>query len=374
MINLTFLLFLIFLFRTFASTTTNFLLDQQASRYIQSRLKSSNAIQRMQSILTTAEKKYTGNDSQRYLNCMEYYIHTAVFLETTPCLSLQLALQKEVDAAMLLYKWSKLQNNQDRLNILIEYQRHYKPIDTTDNIQRVGSQLYAPEGRIYKLDLLIGQYIDGRKEALVALDQAKSLLVFANNHHRESTQFYIDVMNKIEDLGLEFVFELHQYLQDKIEQNSQTKTEKPVKPVKIKDTKELITDNNNNNNNNNNKNNKKNRLSLALIRPQLSLSIVLTFMSVPQWSHYKDTSDLANKLSIPRFEPEPWSSLWWSRLKSYDPLVISLSIGSLSFIFFTFKWLLIIKRWKQKRATKGASMILFGIVCIAMVWRYRKYI
>ena len=267
---------------------------------------------------------------------MEYYIHTGIFLETQP--SLFVALRNEVHAAQSLAEWSGDQKNEDRKNILIEFFRHVKPTpDTTDSTRRIGTKLYAPEGRIYKFDLLVGHYMAGRVEARQALSQAEELIHMIPAESttlamRKSIQFYVEIMNQVEATGLEKVFELHERL-------------------------EVGTDLERHKHNNDG------------LRKDLIMS---TFLSVPQWSAYKDTSNLLELLSKERYEPEAWTALWWKRMSSLDPLYLFLVFCSWVIFFHITKWSLLVKGVRRLDATRWALQVLVVAVCVANLWKYRN--
>jgi len=336
--------------------------DQQAVRYIQARLTAHSAIHNMGDVLSLAELKYTGTDSTRYLDCIEYYIRTAILLGCSRS-SLQDVLRSEIESAHALASWSvnddQKQKHTDRLNIATEFQRHVMPIDTKDHIKRVGSKLYAPEGRIYKMDLLVGAYMTGRKEAQQALEQGKELLAMVTSLSiRESAMFYINVMNEIEEKGLTVVFELQERGQDILEIETDHKTEEKETSQEKNQEKNVQ---------------KKSGFSMHSSRQE----IVKTFSSVPQWSQYKDTVLLLDRLNRDRYEPAPWSQLWWKRLSSSDPLFMSLLIGSGSILFFGAKWSLMLldsRRWTREKATRASAFVLCTIICAALTWKYRNFI
>ena len=290
----------------------------------------------MTNLLRLSEQTYTGSDTSRYLDCMEYYIHTGIFLETQP--SLFVALRSEVHAAQSLAEWSGDQKNEDRKNILIEFFRHVKPtLDTTDSTRRIGTKLYAPEGRIYKFDLLVGHYMAGRVEARQALSQAEELIHMIPAESttlamRKSIQFYVEIMNQVEATGLEKVFELHERL-------------------------EVGTDLERHKHNNDG------------LRKDFIMS---TFLSVPQWSAYKDTSNLLELLSKERYEPEAWTALWWKRMSSLDPLYLFLVFCSWVIFFHITKWSLLVKGVRRLDATRWALQVLVAAVCVAILWKYRN--
>jgi len=292
----------------------------------------------MTNLLRLSEQTYTGSDTSRYLDCMEYYIHTGIFLETKP--SLSVALRSEVHAAQSLAEWSGDQKNHDRKNILIEFNRHVKPsssLDTTDSTRRIGTKLYAPEGRIYKFDLLVGHYMAGRVEARQALSQAEELIQMIPAESttlamRKSVEYYVEIMNQVEARGLEKVFELHERLDVGTD---------------------LVRHKHNNDG----------------LRKDVIMS---TFLSVPQWSAYKDTSNLLELLSKERYEPEAWTKLWWKRMSTLDPLYLFLLFCSWVIFFHITKWSLLIKGVRRLDATRWALQVLVAAVCVAILWKYRN--
>jgi hypothetical protein len=340
-----------------------FLLDQQASRYVRARLKSTSIIHTMVDELEFSEKHYVAKDFHRYVGCIEYYIRTAAYLETQS--NMQSAIFDEIRNAQVLIDWNpatdQKQKLRDHLNIMLEYQRNMDDdeeeevnvnnrkndeLGTTssstsrgtknrrqkETIKRVKTvngeiKLIAPEGRIYKLDLLVGIYMKFRRESKKALRQAKIIISMMEkkSYSREKAKYYIDIMNSLENHGIQHVQQIHDALNEMDYDDDDHVDDDHVTNGNILMDRKYLN---------------------KLLSKE---NIIRTFLSCEEWKKFKDPNTLLTTLTKDR----------WSVAEDHDrrgyvfvSLLYFLAVG-----LIVFGSLRMLKYWKCLKSIKRGKFV-----------------